>query len=398
MGFAKEAGMAAWARGFDFLEGAVCAECVSDRAIADFIGDNATRSECDFCGRQAEEPIAMEADLVLDLLSRSIKAEYNLVENELLFDDGDYQGTYHDTADLLDWELDQPVGDGEFSVAVRRVAREQYWCRRDYYFGDRDKHLLRSWEQFADIVKYESRYLFMWGALDEDPSEEPFSGEPCVRGGNLLRETGQLIARLDIVRTLAPATELLRVRHFTGDATTTAKELGSPPREKAASNRMSPAGIPMFYAAFDEATALAETHGSRTGGSTVVARFATSRDCRILDLANLPNIPSLFDDARRDDRWALSFLHAFRDRIIVPVVPDDRMHIDYVPTQIVTEYLRLWFPAEGEDINGVIFPSSRRLGGSCAALFVDGAHCRERTEDCRQTDELCLVLTTFDKR
>lgn len=41
------------------------------------------------------------------------------------------------------------------------------------------------------------------------------------------------------------------------------------------------------------------------------------------------------------DRWVFGFLHAFRDWISVPIVPDDRVHIDYVLTQIVSEYL-LW--------------------------------------------------------
>jgi hypothetical protein len=395
MGFVKEAEMAAWARGFDFVEGAVCGACVRDPAIVAFVTENASESRCDFCERSAAEPIACEADLVLELVSRSIKAEYNLAENELLFDEGDYQGSYDDTTDLLDWELDQPLGDGEFAEAVRRAARERFWCRRDYYFEDRDEHLLRSWEEFADTVKYESRYLFVWGSRDHNPDEEWPGGEPRLRGGALLRETGRLIGRLDLVCTLPRGEELVRVRHLTDGACCTAKMLGSPPREKAASNRMSPAGIPMFYAAFDEATALAETQRGEPGGQRVVARFATSRDCRVLDLADLPEIPSLFDDARREDRWALGFLRAFRERVIVPVVPDDRVHIDYVPTQIVSEYLRLWFAPDGGDIDGVIFPSSRSAGGRCAAMFVDGEHCREQDEDCKDADGLCLVLKDY---
>jgi HEPN/RES N-terminal domain 1/RES domain len=394
MGLAKEAEMAAGARGFDFLDGAVCCQCVADPAIVAFVADNATESRCDFCGRSAAEPIACEADLVLDLVSRSIKAEYNLVENELLFDEGDYQGSYYDTADLLDCELYQPLGDGEFAAAVRRAAREKYWCRRDYYFGDREEHLLRSWEQFADTVKHESRYLFVWGSLDDDPNDEA-RGDPRLRGGALLRETGRLIGRLDLVHTMAKGERLLRVRHFTDEVCCTAKQLGSPPREKATSNRMSPAGIPMFYAAFDEATALAETVRSETAGQAVVAGFVTSRDCRVLDLADIPDVPSLFDDVRRDDRWALGFLHAFREAIILPVVPDDRIHIDYVPTQIVSEYLRLWFAPDGGDIDGVIFPSSRSSGGRCAAMFVDGEQCREQDEECPDADGLCLVLEGY---
>lgn len=391
--------MASWARGFGIVDGAVCSGCVSDDGIIDFISKNATEHACDFCGQSGAGPVAVDADSVVDLVSRSIKAEYNLVEDELLFDEGDYQGTYYETGELLEWELDHPLGDGLFAEAVKRAAREQYWCRRDYHFGGPDEHLISSWRDFADSVKYESRYLFIWGPIDRESDEEWVSGERRLRGRVLLRETGRLIDRLGLVRTLPEGTDLMRVRRPRhGSRCSTARQLGSPSKDKATSSRMSPAGIPLFYGAFDEETALAETHRNSEDRDTVLATFCTSRDCRVVDLAQLPNMPSLFDDERRQDRWPLRFLYAFRKQIIVPIVPDDRVHIDYVPTQIVTEYLRLWFPADGEDVDGVIFPSSRRQGGLCVAMFVDSEGCLEKDEVSHDSGRLYLRLNAYESR
>ena len=66
---------------------------------------------------------------------------------------------------------------------------------------------------------------------------------------------------------------------------------------------MSPAGIPMFYGAFEESTAFAETSTTSGGGGAAVARFATDRACKVVDLDQLPTVPSTLDDKRRGTRW-----------------------------------------------------------------------------------------------
>lgn len=51
---------------------------------------------------------------------------------------------------------------------------------------------------------------------------------------------------------------------------------------------------------------------------------------------------------------------------------DDRIHIEYVPTQVVTESLRTRFdPGHGEPLAGVLYGSSRNPGGVNVSLFID---------------------------
>jgi hypothetical protein len=89
----------------------------------------------------------------------------------------------------------------------------------------------------------------------------------------------------------------------------------------------------------------------------------------VLDLSSLPPVPCIFDGSR-DQRDTLLFLNEFVKSITAPVVHDGREHIDYVPTQILTEYFRR--RAAGDDgpaIDGIIYPSSRRRNGRSIVLF-----------------------------
>jgi hypothetical protein len=61
----------------------------------------------------------------------------------------------------------------------------------------------------------------------------------------------------------------------------------------------------------------------------VTHRWWTSPSCR--------PFPSLFDEQRRHLRAGLSFLHDFAADLAKPIEKDGREHIEYVPTQIVTE-------------------------------------------------------------
>ena len=61
-----------------------------------------------------------------------------------------------------------------------------------------------------------------------------------------------------------------------------------------------------------------------------------------------------------------------------PIARDDRIHIDYVPTQVVTEYVRSARFPDGR-LDGIRYRSSRREGGISVVLFADqtnviGAH------------------------
>ncbi len=54
-----------------------------------------------------------------------------------------------------------------------------------------------------------------------------------------------------------------------------------------------------------------------------------------------------------------------------PIARDDRIHIEYVPTQVVTEYVRNTLSVEGKPIDGIRYASSRNNSGTAIVLFAD---------------------------
>jgi hypothetical protein len=132
---------------------------------------------------------------------------------------------------------------------------------------------------------------------------------------------------------------------------------------------MSPAGIPLFYASADAETAIAEIAGHGVEPFAVVGEFRNVRPVRVLDLTRRPSRPSPFDSSRRRESQMAAFLDLFVSSITHPVIPDGRQHVEYAPTQVLTEFLR-WAPER--KIDGLILPSAQ-TSRPTYVLFYDQA-------------------------
>jgi hypothetical protein len=112
---------------------------------------------------------------------------------------------------------------------------------------------------------------------------------------------------------------------------------------------MNPAGIPYVYTAFDKTTARREVGiMGRTNKSVFTATFALTRPLWVMDLTALPPVPSLFDIENKEIREQALMVRAFVEAISTPVTKDGQEHIDYVPSQVICEYLAQVF-VPGED-------------------------------------------------
>lgn len=94
----------------------------------------------------------------------------------------------------------------------------------------------------------------------------------------------------------------------------------------------------MFYGAEDASSAFAEARADEP----VLACFQTEMPMTLVDLAELPGIPGFFSTAPRRVRQGLSFVHQLTREMAEPVERNDRVNVDYIPTQIVTEFFRDW--------------------------------------------------------
>lgn len=232
------------------------------------------------------------------------------------------------------------------------------------------------WEEFCKQVKYKTRYVF----FRVKDSEDSYRGVEEIKPRYMLDALAGIVSESQILSEVRPGTEFYRVRvHDPGEHFGQSAELGPPPESCAIfSNRMSPAGISMFYGAVEESTAIEETFDSNRPGPSVatVGVFKTLKTFKVLDLSKLPKVPSLFDEGVRHLRPGISFLYDFVRDISKPIVKDGREHIEYVPTQVMTEFFQYIFEdQDGENLKGIFYPSSRNKGGVACALFFSQKDC-----------------------
>ena len=147
----------------------------------------------------------------------------------------------------------------------------------------------------------------------------------------------------------------------------------------------------MFYAAFRKRTAIAETFDSERGNpnelAVSLATFRTSRALVLLDLVKLPTLPSCFDHEKRHTRKTIRFLWSLRDDLTKPIDKDGREHIEYVPTQVITEYVRHRIKYGSKKkchIDGIVYPSTKDNDGESVVIFAESKNCGPSMDRKRQ--------------
>lgn len=155
-------------------------------------------------------------------------------------------------------------------------------------------------------------------------------------------------------------------------------QLGPPPEHLRRPGRMNPSGIAVFYAGFDLDTCVSELR-PLVGSGVVVAQFEIAEPILVLDTTRFAGPQKAHDPfaknaVQRAAQWR--FMNAFMLQISQPVSRDDE-HLDYVPTQVVAEYLarRHAFSFEGDrkGFDAIIYHSAQSKTGRNIALFGDAA-------------------------
>lgn len=355
---------------------AVCLDCIHDDTLREETRPHLTEMVCSFCGTSAgdaAEPIAASFEAFMSIVVEAVKFRFMSVEEAgLIYDEevGAYLGGWIFDSD----EVAETVCEGyvtyEVLDAIREVIVQQSWSNAHISESPPDKALTWGWEAFCNKVKHESRFVFL-------STGEESSGHPDdFTAASLLRRLEKIIFDNGILLEVPAGQVYWRGRLADDpdrvDQFKTAAALGSPPKERASNSRMSPAGISMFYGSKDVETVVAEIGAHSTRRYAVVGAFETARDMTLLNLADLPPVPSLFRAKGRGMRYyELKFLRSFAADLGKPIIIDGREHIEYVPTQVVTEYLR-YVPEF--NVDGILFRSAQNGGVNCV-LFCNSDGC-----------------------
>jgi HEPN/RES N-terminal domain 1/RES domain len=322
----------------------VCDSCVSDSALRKLIRDNGSETRCEYCSSTPEETDlrCIPFDDLMDVIGERVNSEFTGADDEGIPWDGEedqyaFAANVFDTYDLINDVIGLDANESVLDDIVRALP-DQSWCRREFFSLSLSEALGSGWNDFVNKVKYETRYLFtlplpsapraadqqveadisfseqddgisigdskfgVVNASEDDLAsynvDYPISmGDPefgvdydreeGIPAYAMLDAIGNIVRRLNIVRVIEPGTSLYRVRvHEANELFSTPDELGPPSREDAKQpNRMSPAGIVMFYGALEKDTAIAETFQTDRDGAAAklvtVAQFEQTLYLRI---------------------------------------------------------------------------------------------------------------------
>lgn len=327
---------------------------------------------CDLCGSMG----SVEVDVVSGIVRSAVHEQFKPAQDwNAPWEDieSGLETPVYDLRELLDGEFDllTAVDPQLYGAIEASFGDDTMWvtCFETDMRG-RVKDSL-GWEEFRHLVQHRSRYL----QLDEQSSVARLYGVPSPR--EMLGRVAGLLDRHQMYRTL-PIDELVWRGRLddTRQPQWGGTELSSPPGVAARQSRMSAAGIPMFYGAFDIDTVAAELPADE-GRWLMVGAFRPARPLLVIDLTTLPPSPGPFAEnaAQRDDE--LDFLREFCKEVSRPVLNPELVHIEYAPTQAVTEYLRyLFVPRKRKrPVDGIVYASSRGAG-TCAALFATHDQCQ----------------------
>lgn len=375
----------------------VCTNCFEDYAIKNFILNNDTGSSCTYCSISGDGSCSLE--LVLDHIMGCVRIEWGHPANEGLpyeSREGGWQlGSVYDSQEMLE-SVGLEINNDVLYEMIMLSVNDDEWCERNPYSLSKDKILFYGWRDFSKFVTTEARYMF----YDATPSTYDEHQHDEMNPVQILAALSKIVHDLDLIRSIEKTTAIHRVRIVDSNIVLSSViDLGAPPLECATiSNRMSPAGISMFYGAFDRQTAIEETYDSSmsSGKKAIVGTFYPVRDLFVLDLSRPFFVPSIFDKDAHVVRPLIKFFIEFMQNFTKPISRDDRSHVEYVPTQVVTEYFRHVFRSDvGIKLDGIMYPSSKLNGKSSVVLFAKSSQCVEKTS--KYADEDILFLDGIEE-
>lgn len=384
MGRIKQDWIESQERGYslpELKEKYVCANHFDDSYLKQYINKNSISGTCSYCGKKKK---VIDLNHLMGYIVDKIMSYYGNPSDEGLylassfFDDDkeripgfqrvgcyvtpSFAHNYESTKELF-YDINLTTDSEVLDNDMESCFINDEWIQHTPYMMSESQELSFMWKTFQRMVKHEQRFTFF--------KRPEFTGEEVSNDNGLmdiLTELGAQITAHNLYSNISAGTELYRCRFINeGETVNKFDEITSSPDNKAKQSRMSPAGISMFYGAFDKKTAIVESSPDGEGtGKYVIGKFNLKKNLIVLDLTKLPK-PSFWIGK---DWEGIEFLHSFNREITKRIERDDRIHIDYIPSQVFTEYLRyIHRLPNGKKIDGIIYKSSLKSTDNNIVLF-----------------------------
>ncbi|MEJ5034879.1 HEPN-associated N-terminal domain-containing protein [Acinetobacter sp. MYb177] len=345
-----------------FLEKTICEKCVKDIFLAKIVRQNVISVHCSYCDRKYRTNKAAPYDIIMQHVYDAVLKYYGDAQDiNLPYTEGEWLLGSTLIEDVLS-DFD-PGWPDEFTCDLASSA-DPFWHLVEHVnsnwlqISEHDA-LLYSWDTFKKQILYKTRYLFL-----SEPTDE-LEDRQIIPVRFMLDALANECKGLKLIKKIPKDSEFYRIRsHGEEDEFTEFSEVGVAPKRNASSGRMNPAGIPYFYIASTSDTAKAETISDQR--CWTLATFKLKEDISVIDFSKLSKIPSKFETRKYKLRQKLLFIHSFVKDISTPVEKDGMEHIDYIPTQVVSEFFRYRFSPK---VKGIKYKSIKDPKGINIAVF-----------------------------
>lgn len=357
----------------------VCTRCLSEPAIQQFIQNNPIHKPCSYCD-SANRPCS-SIDVVTEYILECIATEFESAIYRTPYDgsDGGYQVETFNTYELLYNVAPIEAHDEVLEDIVSEIGDET-WVESfdlspEFYFR-------MGWARLVETTR-KRRFT----ALLDTPETGSLDAEESASPQASIKYILKAFENFSCVRALPSDTILYRIRRCKKPGRLeSAREMGSPPADKATqANRMSPVGVSMFYGALDAKTANEETAPTEKDKESKpyvhIAEFVASRTLFLVDFIKILNTSISLYENKKEQRAQLRLLHNLIQKFSKQRTENANEHLEYLPTQIITEYFRYCFEYNERPVDGIIYKSSvgaRGAGGKCVVLFVENDDCVEK--------------------
>lgn len=372
------------ARGYEIPERGnkyLCLSHLRNKYLTNLLKQHVVKHKCSYCGKQSD--VIDLADFIECVCLRLTKYvgpidDENLYLASSFLDNdkdkvpgwirrGPYVAPdnveYYESADEVMADFDLCSDNENLNIDIEHCLYVNGWIRRDPTGLLMKDHMKFSWEAFSELVKGKIRYTFFRSAEYYKDIDNTYVGNDIV--ADISSMAGILAKKLPI------GTKIYRGRPEDDKGPYLAfKDLTAPPKEYAKNNRMTPQGISVFYGSLEQNTPISEIQNYLPDKTTKIylGEFVTTKELNIIDLCNIP-IPD-FWMGENGDWQKYAFLRDFHKEISKPINPHDAP-IDYIPTQIFSEYLRFIQKTDsGKPYDGIIYRSSL-TGEENIVLFYD---------------------------
>lgn len=341
----------------------VCAHHIDEDFIKKYIISNGKKGKCDYCDKTRK---VISLSEVLKLIVVGINYYYEDPNNSRYINhDAEYglDGNIMPFNEMLN-DLELEIDDSTlYDDILNYLSNDSLYCLKDEYTSE-SEYYQETWKLFKSVVKNKARFVFHF--------KKQFSGFNLGDPIEALDKVQYSITHLNLFRNIKTSEKLYRCRQHRKKnlIDLNGVEIAANPTEKCKfNNRMSPAGISMFYCSPHKDVAINEvvdfTNQEKPYYTT--AYFKPKQKLKLVDLTKLPEIPSAFDENKNKYIQTLVFLNDFVKDISQPIDNDAEI-TEYVPTQVVTEYIK--FNPELK-VDGLIYPSSKDRSKENIVLFMN---------------------------